>query len=662
MISDLLDFLYKIFYKKVSKVIIIALVCFIFLILIFRGIIIRSILDNKIKSFNKEYGALLKYDKLSVKRLTCISIDGIDLQQAENSNLLHADKVEISLEFWKLFAGRLSFDSFIIKNLILNIDRSDVKDNFSFLYKKRNPAKNSEKDIEQNYAKSAENIFRAIFDKLPSNMHISKLLVNANIKGHHIKVFSNELWFSDDLEKNFVFVSEDSTLKSWIVESAIEKSTQKIFLKIYTPLNKTENIPFIGYKWGLIVNADTIRMEFSKKSSYSNMFCTYGSVSLSGLKVFHKRISQDTVKSNNIDFDLTINFGKDFIELDSISKVSTGSFYFNPYICYHPLPSKQITLSINKKDFIAQNLFSSLPDGLFTNFRGIKTSGNLNFHLFFNIDMSLPDSLKFESDLTSSNFKIIKYGETDFRIINGTFEYTAFDKGIAVKSFLVGPENPNFKTISEVPLYLQNAILMSEDGWFYYHKGFLPAAFREAMVTNIKEKRFARGGSTITMQLVKNVFLNKNKNISRKIEEAGIVWIIENLRLCSKERLFEVYLNIIEWGPGVYGANEAANFYFAKDVSKLSISECIFLAGIIPCPKGFKYAFNDDGSLKDYMVFHFQKVSEKLLEHNMISESEFNSVKPEINLKGPAKEMLKKKENFMQVPDSNDYKNEIIFD
>lgn len=662
MISNLLEFFYKIFYKKVSKIIIIAFISIIFLTLAFRGIVIRRILDHKISLFNKEYGAILKYDDLSVKRLTSISIEGIELKQNNNNDLLQIDKAEVSLELWKLLAGRISFDKFILENLILNIDRSDGKDNFSFLYRQRKSGENKANDFEQNYAKTAEKIFTALFDKLPSNLRISRLMINVNLSDHRLKVFSNEIRFSDDFEKNFIFVSEDSTVKSWIVESTFKKSAQKIFLKIYTPMKKPDNLPFIDHRWNMMIKADTFLMEVSKKSYTDDLFCADASFAFSGLNVFHKRISIDTVKTNNFDLTVEINFGKDFIELDSASKVTTGNFSINPYICYHPLPSKQIRLSINKKDFDAQNLFSSLPEGLFTNFKGIKTTGNLNFHLLFILDMNLPDSLKFESDLTSSNFKVIKYGETDFRIINGTFEYTAFDKGFAVKSFLVGPENPNFRTISEIPLNLQNAILMSEDGWFYYHKGFLPAAFRESMVTNIKERRFARGGSTITMQLVKNVFLNKNKNISRKIEEAGIVWMIENLHLCTKERLFEVYMNIIEWGPGVYGANEAANFYFSKDVSKLTLAECIFLAGIIPSPKWFKYAFNEDETLKDYMLFHFQKVSEKLLEHNMISESEYKNMKHEVILRGPAKELLKKKDSLLPATDSNAYNTEIIFE
>ena len=116
---------------------------------------------------------------------------------------------------------------------------------------------------------------------------------------------------------------------------------------------------------------------------------------------------------------------------------------------------------------------------------------------------------------------------------------------------------------------MQTAVLQSEDGGFFYHQGFLPDAIQEAMAYDLKKRRFARGGSTISMQLVKNVFLNRNKNIARKLEEALIVWLIETNRLTSKARMFEVYLNIAEWGPMVYGIREAADFYFSKRPSRL---------------------------------------------------------------------------------------------
>ena len=179
-------------------------------------------------------------------------------------------------------------------------------------------------------------------------------------------------------------------------------------------------------------------------------------------------------------------------------------------------------------------------------------------------------------------------------------------------------------------------------------------AFRESIITNIKERKFAMGGSTISMQLVKNVFLNRNKTIARKIEEALLVWLIENQGLSTKERMFEVYLNIIEWGPLIYGANEAARFYFKKDASKLTLAESIFLASIIPRPKWFKYNFTETGHLREFQAAYFSLLSEKMLTRGLITQHDYDQLVPDVELKGAARLLLKKNETIPS--DSLSYK------
>jgi len=147
------------------------------------------------------------------------------------------------------------------------------------------------------------------------------------------------------------------------------------------------------------------------------------------------------------------------------------------------------------------------------------------------------------------------------------------------------------------------------------------------------------------MQLVKNVFLSRNKTLARKAEEMLIVWLIENNRLTTKERMFEVYLNIIEWGPMVYGANEASRFYFNKDVGDLNINEAIFLAGIIPSPKRSLNNFTADGVLiSEKMDGYFRLLAERLRVKGVISESEEVSVKPEIKLAGESFKIVRQRE------------------
>ena len=110
------------------------------------------------------------------------------------------------------------------------------------------------------------------------------------------------------------------------------------------------------------------------------------------------------------------------------------------------------------------------------------------------------------------------------------------------------------------------------------------------------------------MQLVKNVYLNRNKTMVRKLEEILIVWLMESTRAVSKDRMYEVYLNIIEWGRNVYGIGEAARYYFSKQPSQLTLGESIYLASIVPRPKTGLYAFTYYGGLKPYISSYFRYI------------------------------------------------------
>ncbi len=129
---------------------------------------------------------------------------------------------------------------------------------------------------------------------------------------------------------------------------------------------------------------------------------------------------------------------------------------------------------------------------------------------------------------------------------------------------------------------LKKTVLISEDDAFFDHHGFDWKQINESIEKNWKKKKLARGGSTITQQLVKNLYLGPSKTIFRKMREWVITYQME--KTLTKTRIFEIYLNVIEWGPGVYGADAAAHYYFGKSASILSPQESAFLAAIIPNP------------------------------------------------------------------------------
>src|SRR5690606_36724804 len=127
-------------------------------------------------------------------------------------------------------------------------------------------------------------------------------------------------------------------------------------------------------------------------------------------------------------------------------------------------------------------------------------------------------------------------------------------------------------------------------------------AYKLSIATNVKERAFKRAASTISMQLVKNVFLNRNKTMLRKFEEILLVWLMESSGQVSKDRIFEVYLNVIEWGKNVYGIHEASSYNFGIIPAQLNIGESLILSSIIPRPKTGLSSFDYPGHLKPWEI------------------------------------------------------------
>ncbi len=134
-----------------------------------------------------------------------------------------------------------------------------------------------------------------------------------------------------------------------------------------------------------------------------------------------------------------------------------------------------------------------------------------------------------------------------------------------------------------ISIHLKRAIIAAEDAKFVDHEGFDWEGMQKALEKNQKKGRFVAGGSTISQQLAKNLFLTPNKSYLRKAEEAIITLMLENL--WSKRRIFEVYLNVIEWGNGVFGAEAAARHYFNTSAAQLGPEQAARLAGMVPNPR-----------------------------------------------------------------------------
>lgn len=130
---------------------------------------------------------------------------------------------------------------------------------------------------------------------------------------------------------------------------------------------------------------------------------------------------------------------------------------------------------------------------------------------------------------------------------------------------------------------LKRAVIASEDTKFLQHQGFDWEGIKLAVEKNLKKGKFVAGGSTISQQLAKNLFLSSDRTLWRKLEEVLITLMLESM--LSKQRIFEIYLNVIEWGNGIFGAEAAAQHYYNKDVYRLSTTQAAKLAVMVPNPR-----------------------------------------------------------------------------
>jgi len=198
---------------------------------------------------------------------------------------------------------------------------------------------------------------------------------------------------------------------------------------------------------------------------------------------------------------------------------------------------------------------------------------------------------------------------------------------------LVGPESTDFIALVDVPPLFVRALLLSEDAGFYGHHGLDFAEMCVALATNWVRGTNARGASTITQQLAKNLFLTREKSVSRKLSEAALALLID--ATLGKQRVLEVYLNVIEWGPDVYGLRSASRHYFGKEPQDLTIKETAFLVALIPGPIKYQRSFRD-GALSPAFESLVANVLTKLRSVDAIDEAQYETALAEALLIRPS--------------------------
>ena len=616
-------------------------------VLLLRQPILDFVVRKAKEKFKEKFDVDLKIKDAGFSGIRDIYFSDVSLVPANGDTLFAVKNVYARINVAKLLRLKVGFRELVIDTSHLSLVKRETSDNFSFLkQREKDPDADSIQPVNtSDYKERFMGVLEKINDVFKEKITFRQFKVSYQRGSVNEYVNIPELFFDGSIFQSSVITASKEGVNLWIVNGTADAANSAYDFHVKRTRGESFALPFVDLIDGFKVCFDSANVKL-KATEVNGRLDVTGNFSMHSLLVSHWRIAPKDAHFPKMEFAM-----KAFVDKDSLGLAPGTLFTLNELpisistsYARKPIRKFAIQSSFETKD--AQQVFDAMPGGMFYTFDGFKAKGELKYDLNCVIPIDEPSQIVFNSSLQKNKFQIISYGTENFSKIVSPFSFIAMDGELAIRSFSVGPENPNYTPFNFISPYLINSVLTAEDPSFMNHGGFVMESFRESIATNIKEKRFARGGSTISMQLVKNVYLSRNKSVSRKLEEVLIVWLIEHQRLISKERMLEVYLNIIEWGPNVYGVGEASRFYFDKSPDELTLSESIFLASLIPSPKQYRYRFDPQGNLKPYIANFMKLVSNRLVIREKIVQLEADCLIVNIQLTGPAM-------NIFVAPDSN---------
>lgn len=634
--------------KTLAKIAGVFLLLALLIFFFFRNMLLHQAIDRVAHKLQDRYQIELSVQEASFSGISGIKLQGISLVPLQRDTLLVIDTLELDIRFWYALLGDLRIGKVKLHRGYLQLTKNQTQHNFDFLLADSIASSDSAKQNKpamsgnRGFAASVYKLIDALLDHVPADMEIASFSLRIQDESIRSGITLARLrQTNDQLHAEMLITDSLHPGQHWQISGFANPASKKADLYFYNLEKGQVIIPYLDQKLHLLTGFDTLHVQLNEINMQSGILHITGQSGITNFMINHPKIAgQDVVVEHaNIDFHFIL--GKQFISLDSSTSVTFNRVQFNPYAQLNMEQDTIISFSVNIPEMQAQDFIESLPNGLFTHFKGMEISGRFAYRLDFVFNENHPQDLVFESHLKKQNLNIRKYGEANLAKLNDDFMYTPIDRGQRQRSFIVGIANHCYTPLDQISPYLQKCVLTTEDPSFFYHRGFIDEAFRQSIVKNIRKRKFARGASTISMQLVKNVFLTREKTISRKLEEILLVYMLENNRISSKERMLEVYFNVIEWGPNVYGIGEASIFYFNKHPKDLTLNECLFLASIIPRPKGFMWRFDKAGMLKPFATRQFHYLTDLMLRRMLIEPKDTLEAAKPIVISGPAVDFIR---------------------
>jgi hypothetical protein len=623
------------------KIITASLLAIIIALFVFRDTLLQQAIARVSNKMERDYNSNFSIKEAAFVGFSGVSLSDVILVPKNADTLFSIHEMKTSVNLWRLLIGDVQLGTLEIENGYVQLVKNKKGRNFDAFLKRDDATTNSKE--KRDYAKFANNIISKVLNLVPTDMKIENLSFRLNDNGNKTTLNFQKLRLVNQQLETSVKVETKAFTQRIRIEGFADPRNKKADIRFFNRDSGAIKMPYIEERFSLKSSFDSIRLSIQNIDKSGGELHIDGFASIANFMINQQKIASKNVVIKNARFDYRFLLGSDFVSIDSSSTIQFNKVKFHPYLAYETEKDTIYKLKVSIPKMKAQDFIASLPDGLFTHFQGMQAEGYFEYKLDYRFIKNKPNQLVFDSNLKKENLKITKYGEANLNKLNSEFVYRAIIKNVLQRPVLVGVENPNYTPLDQISPYLQKCVLTSEDPSFFSHRGFINEAFKQSILKNIRTKKFSRGASTISMQLIKNVFLTREKTASRKLEEILLVYILENNRIASKERMLEVYFNIIEWGPNVYGIGEAAQFYFQKKPSDLTLKECLFLATIIPKPRKFMWQFDTEGRLKSFASQQQKFLGNLMLRRGLLTPEDTIGQSIPLQLTGSAHSLLKLK-------------------
>jgi len=521
-------------FKRIARLLAIGIFALLLLFFLFRNILLRYAFDKVAGKLKARTGCVVGASQKEFSGFATVHLNDVLVLAPQNDTLLFIDEISVRPSLLPFIVGRVQINRLSVEHALLNLRCQNGQCNYSGWINSRKDS--AETDAEQKTStgglgRKFRSLIIRIFDLAPQEADLRDLKLQLRSDTLNADLAVTEFIASED--ELYGTLVDYSTGGSWKIKGGFHQRKRAFDVTVF-PIAGKKHLPLLQPMYGAAIGFDSLHLVLNGLEGSRSEAKLQGMFDMEGAYGYHPKIATDTVRLNHARFDYSVSIDENSIMLDSSSFAEVNRLTIKPFVKYDKSDAPVYSLKIAIDSTAANDFFGSLPEGMFDEVRSLRADGYLKFVLNFELNTANPDSVIFDCSMKRMGFRIRDFGNTGIPKINGEFIHDVYEKDRLVRSFSVGPSNPDYTPLDQVSIYFRNAVLTSEDGSFFYHNGFNEEAFRKSIAANYRAGKFVRGGSTITMQLVKNVFLTRKKTVARKAEEALIVWLIESNRLVAK--------------------------------------------------------------------------------------------------------------------------------